>query len=80
MSDKLKVDKVMENLLSLVSKKSVKKHKKTKIVLNKCKGKTKDNKECSRKELENCNGFCKQHFMIEKEKAETIELIEKLKK
>lgn len=42
-----------------------------------CKGKTKDNKECNRKETINCNGFCKQHFIIEKEKANTIELIEK---
>lgn len=45
--------------------------------LNLCKGKTKDNKECNRKESLNCNGFCKQHFIIEKEKANTIELIEK---
>lgn len=50
-----------------------------KALLNNCKGKTKDNKECTRKESENCDGFCKQHFIIQKEKADTVELIEKLK-
>ena len=45
-----------------------------------CKGKVKGNKECTRKESENCNGFCKQHFNLQKDKENTIELIEKLKK
>ena len=56
------------------------KQKLAKKELNNCKGKTKDNKECSRKEVENCDGFCKQHFVLEKERANTVELIEKHKK
>jgi hypothetical protein len=51
-----------------------------KELLKPCKGKTKDNKDCSRKEIENCNGFCKQHYNIEKEKNDTTILIEKHKK
>jgi hypothetical protein len=65
--------------------KEPKEHKKTKKELEQeakahlamCKGKTKDNKECTRKESDNCNGFCKQHFNIQKDKENTIELIEK---
>jgi hypothetical protein len=51
-----------------------------KELLKPCKGKTKDNKDCSRKEMENCDGFCKQHYNIEKEKINTTILIEKHKK
>jgi hypothetical protein len=51
-----------------------------KELLKHCKGKTKDNKDCSRKEVENCDGFCKQHYIIEKENINKNELIEKHKK
>ena len=72
----------------IIEPKEIKEPKKTKKELEKeaksllsmCKGKTKDNKECTRKESENCNGFCKQHFNLQKDKENTIELIEKLKK
>lgn len=75
----LKLTKPMEFLISETSKKSKKniKIKEAKITLNICKGKTKDKKECTRKESKDCNGFCKQHFILEKEKANTIILIEK---
>jgi len=87
----LKVTKAMEFLISEVCKKTStkekppksekpKKIKVEKPILNLCKGKSKKNKDCTRKETENCNGFCKQHFKLEKEKAITIELIEKHKK
>jgi hypothetical protein len=51
-----------------------------KELLKPCKGKTKDNKDCSRKEMENCDGFCKQHYAMAKETANRDELIEKHKK
>jgi hypothetical protein len=76
--------KEVENLLNpkpiKIKEKSKKEiEKEERALLNNCKGKTKDNKECTRKESENCNGFCKQHFNLEKEKTDTLELIEKLR-
>jgi hypothetical protein len=69
--------KIKEKSKKEKSKKEIEKEERA--LLNNCKGKTKDNKECTRKESENCNGFCKQHFNLEKEKSDTLELIEKLR-
>ncbi len=76
---KHKPQKKKEILSGITDSKKTKKElmNEIKSSLKPCKGKTKDNKECNRKETINCNGFCKQHFIIEKEKANTIELIEK---
>jgi hypothetical protein len=87
-SKPLKITKAMEILLSKVVKDNIKKSlknpiekqkkpKKEILPLNPCNGKTKNNKNCTRKESENCDGFCRQHFNLEKEKANTVELIKK---
>jgi hypothetical protein len=73
-----KAEKIVEPKEHKKTKKELEIEAKAHLVM--CKGKTKDNKECTRKESENCNGFCKQHFNIQKDKENTIELIEKLKK
>jgi hypothetical protein len=83
--NEIETKKAKRQTKKIVEPKEPKKTKKeleieAKSLLSLCKGKTKDNKECTRKESENCNGFCKQHFNLEKDKENTIELIEKLKK
>ena len=86
--NEIETKKAKKQAKKIVEPKEPKEPKKTKkeleieakSLLSMCKGKTKDNKECTRKESENCNGFCKQHFNLEKDKENTIELIEKLKK
>ena len=83
-NEEKKAKKEAENLLNpkpiKIKEKSKKElEKEARDLLKNCKKITKDGKECTRKESENCNGFCKQHYNIDKETANTIELIEKLK-
>jgi hypothetical protein len=75
-----KSSKKIDETTNEVKKSKKELEKEAKSLLNNCKGKTKDNKDCTRKESENCDGFCKQHFKVAKEKANTVELIEKHKK